>query len=370
MNAVDDPARCGFCGAQVVPGSLHCGRCGARMAAIQSRDKTQDERGGRADVSNQTERAGYGESSGRPATAGSFDPPKLSREVFPGAAAVTAPLEHAEASVVAPTNKAGRRREPRHVLLMVGMGLCGAFILGFAAWHHSSSQASAERHTRESEVSLLDQRLTALGQRLATVESANSKLTGEIAKQQRTSNAGLAPLAARMLRSVFTIETDTELGTAWAAWKTPGHTFLITANHVIAAVGTDGKVTILQKNSRWKGVVVRTDRTNDLALIRVDKQISSPLWQDSSVQPSPAPGSTMVLVGSPYGLEGTVTTGVVSRVTYNRIQTDAAANPGNSGGPAVDTKGEVIGILVSGGGENINFTIPIDRACVTLRHCT
>ena len=44
----------------------------------------------------------------------------------------------------------------------------------------------------------------------------------------------------------------------------------------------------------------------------------------------------LVLVGSPYGLEGTVTTGVVSRVGYDTIQTDAAANPGNSGGPGVD----------------------------------
>ena len=70
-------------------------------------------------------------------------------------------------------------------------------------------------------------------------------------------------------------------------------------------------------------------------------------------KPTPEPGSTVVLVGSLYGLEGTVTTGVVSRVTYNSIQTDAAANPGNSGGPAVDAKGRVVGILVAGGGENL-----------------
>jgi serine protease Do len=64
-----------------------------------------------------------------------------------------------------------------------------------------------------------------------------------------------------------------------------------------------------------------------------------------------------------------VTTGVISRITYNRIQADAAANPGNSGGPAVDKDGHVVGILLAGGGENVNFAVPIDRACVSIRRC-
>ena len=51
------------------------------------------------------------------------------------------------------------------------------------------------------------------------------------------------------------------------------------------------------------------------------------------------------------------------------IQTDAAANPGNSGGPAVDKKGRLVGVLVSGGGQNLNFAIPIGLACVKLRDC-
>ena len=51
------------------------------------------------------------------------------------------------------------------------------------------------------------------------------------------------------------------------------------------------------------------------------------------------------------------------------IQTDAAANPGNSGGPALDRNGRVVGVLVSGAGENINFAVPIGRACARLRRC-
>ena len=64
-----------------------------------------------------------------------------------------------------------------------------------------------------------------------------------------------------------------------------------------------------------------------------------------------------------------MTTGVGSRVTKKLIQTDAAANPGNSGGPAIDKQGHVVGVLVSGGGENLNFAVPIVRACIKLRSC-
>src|SRR2546423_2318335 len=128
-------------------------------------------------------------------------------------------------------------------------------------------------------------------------------------------------------------------------------------------------VTIRQRARRWSGTVIKTDAVNDLALIRVAALVGPLLWQNPNLDISPLPGDQLLLVGSPYGLEGTVTTGVVSRVTYNEIQTDAAANPGNSGGPAVDAQGSIVGILVSGGAENLNFLVPIQRACVTVRHC-
>jgi S1-C subfamily serine protease len=93
-----------------------------------------------------------------------------------------------------------------------------------------------------------------------------------------------------------------------------------------------------------------------------------PLWQSARTTP-PRAGDQLLLLGSPYGLYGTVTTGVVSRVTSRVIQTDAAANPGNSGGPALDRNGNIVGVLVAGGGENINFAVPIRLACAKLRRC-
>jgi len=107
----------------------------------------------------------------------------------------------------------------------------------------------------------------------------------------------------------------------------------------------------------------------NLALVEAPRILAAPLWQHPQLGVSPVVGDELVLVGSPFGLEGTVTSGVVSRVTYDAIQTDAAANPGNSGGPAVNRSGEVVGVLLAGGAENLNFAVPIQRACVTVRKC-
>jgi S1-C subfamily serine protease len=116
--------------------------------------------------------------------------------------------------------------------------------------------------------------------------------------------------------------------------------------------------------------VVKRDRGRDLAVLRVDgKPVGArPLWQKPQAN-KPRVGDALLLIGSPYGLGGTVTSGVVSRVRPKEIQTDAAANPGNSGGPAVDRKGRVVGVLVAGGGENLNFAVPIMRLCGSLRRC-
>jgi S1-C subfamily serine protease len=129
-------------------------------------------------------------------------------------------------------------------------------------------------------------------------------------------------------------------------------------------------VTLTRKGGSWSGEIVGTDKPNDLAVLRVSAKPegATPLWQYPGKK-RPKPGDQLLLIGSPYGLDGTVTTGIVSRVTRKWIQTDAAANPGNSGGPAVDKQGRVAGVLVAGGGQNLNFVVPIGLVCKKLRNC-
>jgi S1-C subfamily serine protease len=201
---------------------------------------------------------------------------------------------------------------------------------------------------------------------LGFVNKDTSKLEGRIRSTER--ELRVTALAGRARSSVFTIAAGRKYGSAFVAWRGDEGSFLITANHVVA--GWNDSVTIFRKKGNWEGEIVRRDPKNDLALVVVEGRPDGapPLWQKPR-RPKPKVGDRLLLVGSPYGLGGTVTTGIVSRVTRKTIQTDAAANPGNSGGPAVDRKGRVVGVLVAGGGENINFAIRIERACARLRRC-
>jgi S1-C subfamily serine protease len=221
------------------------------------------------------------------------------------------------------------------------------------------------------QVALLETDVRDLEGRMDRFLLADEKLGARLndsEKKLREKDQGIAPLAARVLKSVFTVNTSDGLGAGFAGWREDGVLYVVTAAHVVSEVGEN--VTLERSTGSWRGEVVARDRGRDLAVLRVEGNPvgAKPLWQKPAAN-KPRVGDTLVLIGSPFGLGGTVTSGVVSRVRPKEIQTDAAANPGNSGGPAVDRNGRVVGVLVSGGGQNINFAVPIMRLCGSLRDC-
>jgi putative serine protease PepD len=231
-----------------------------------------------------------------------------------------------------------------------------------------------ERSSRTSEIQALRTQLGRDRHRLAVLQSDNGLLAMRLAAARRsvsTLRATEARLAARTRRSVFVVETADGFGTGWAAWRAGRSTYLITANHVVQDAIAHGThdVTVNQKLRSWQGVIVATDAKNDLAVVRVANLQSPPLWQVPAAQPAAVVGDPVILVGSPFGLDGTVTAGVVSRISNDQIVIDAASNPGNSGGPAVDGSGQVVGVLLSGLGENLSLLVPIQRACAAVRRC-
>lgn len=144
---------------------------------------------------------------------------------------------------------------------------------------------------------------------------------------------------------------------------------VLTNNHVV-----DGAKTIsvkLADGRELEAVVVGTDSTTDLALLKLDQAKELPVARLGNSS-SAKVGEWVMAIGNPYGLEATVTVGVLSgkgRVIgaspYDDfLQTDASINPGNSGGPLFNTKGEVIGIntAIVPGGAGIGFSIPINLA--------
>jgi S1-C subfamily serine protease len=257
-----------------------------------------------------------------------------------------------------------RRALQLTALLSVALGLAAAIASTYAVLR-ARSLVEGERAARSADVAQLRSRLEAL-------QGRNTVLSGRVDSAVRKldrKEAGIAPLAARVLRSVFTVHTPDGLGSGFVAWRDGSDSYVVTAHHVVSdLLGAD--VTLSRKDGSWSGELIATDPRRDLALIRMEGRPAgaAPLWQRPGTD-VPEAGDQLLVVGSPYGLEGTVTTGIVSRVTTRYIQTDAAANPGNSGGPAIDRQGRVVGVVVGGGGENLNFAVPIRQVCTRLRRC-
>jgi len=180
---------------------------------------------------------------------------------------------------------------------------------------------------------------------------------------------------------------------------------ILTNNHVVAVAGNDGSITVnFNDGSTARAEVVGTDPVTDIAVIKaqgVKDLTPAKIGSSGSLRV----GQSVIAVGSPYGLNATVTSGIVSALnrpvsvstaeqqqqdpfgldpfgqaqqqqgqdtTYPAIQTDAAINPGNSGGPLVDLAGRVVGINSSirtsssslsgqGGSIGLGFAIPIDE---------
>jgi putative serine protease PepD len=160
---------------------------------------------------------------------------------------------------------------------------------------------------------------------------------------------------------------------------------VLTNNHVVA--GATGPITVtLADGSRHTATVVGSSPSYDLAVLKI-AGVSGLIPATLATGANPQVGQTVVAIGSPEGLTGTVTSGIVSAlnrtvtvqadngaaVVYNGLQTDAPINSGNSGGPLVNLQGQVVGIdsaIASAGSQGsgqsgsigLGFAIPVDQA--------
>ncbi len=152
--------------------------------------------------------------------------------------------------------------------------------------------------------------------------------------------------------------------------------YIVTNNHVIK--GADQIKVILHNKTEYDARIIGTDPVTDLALIKIKGKDLNPLKFGSSSDAEV--GSWVVAIGSPFGLEQTVTAGIISakgRILGSGpyddfIQTDASINPGNSGGPLLNLEGEVIGIntAIVRSGQGIGFAIPADLATGVIEQLT
>ena len=200
----------------------------------------------------------------------------------------------------------------------------------------------------------------------------------------------ISGIAAKVSPSVVEIDSTTSTGTdTGTGFFIESNGYIMTNNHVIeAAVLDKSKITVkLSNNREYTATVVGRDTSYDLAILKIDVSGAPALVLGNS--DNVQVGDPVIAIGSPLGLQGTVTSGIISAknrpVTtssdntagesafIDALQTDAAINPGNSGGPLVDATGAVIGVnsaiaslgnSISGqpGSIGLGFAIPINQA--------
>ena len=145
--------------------------------------------------------------------------------------------------------------------------------------------------------------------------------------------------------------------------------FVLTNAHVVE--GADEVFVTLTDKREFKAKIIGSDRRTDVALVKIEGSNLPRLTMGDSSKLRV--GEWVIAIGSPFGLENTVTAGIISANSRDTgdylplIQTDVAVNPGNSGGPLINMRGEVVGINSqiysrSGGYMGISFAVPIDEA--------
>jgi S1-C subfamily serine protease len=180
----------------------------------------------------------------------------------------------------------------------------------------------------------------------------------------------LAPSVAN-LRVYRRVRGGRRIGGGGSAFVLAGDGFLVTSAHVVEG-SADGGLASFVDGRELSFEVVGADALSDLAVLRADARdlVPAPLGDAAALRV----GQLVVAIGNPNGFAGSVTAGVVSalgrslpvragsarRVVDNVIQTDAALNPGNSGGALVDGRGRVVGVNTAVAGVGLGLAVPID----------
>jgi putative serine protease PepD len=172
------------------------------------------------------------------------------------------------------------------------------------------------------------------------------------------------------------VEVETSAGATGSGFVIDEEGHIVTNQHVVASA--QSAVVRFSDGAEVDADIVGTDPSTDIAVLDVDRPSSRLTPLSFAGEGSLQVGNPVIAIGSPFGLEGTLTTGVISALgreirspndftIENAVQTDAALNQGNSGGPVLDSQGRVVGVAAqirseSGGNVGIGYAIPGDTA--------
>jgi serine protease Do len=252
------------------------------------------------------------------------------------------------------------------------LALCGVLVMGLASTVLVAAPAAAQVRGLPDFTELVEQVGPAVVN-IRTIERGRNGATGSGGQDEqmleffRRFGIPLPPNAPRGQRPDRG-EEETPRGVG-SGFIVSADGFVMTNAHVVE--GADEVIVTLTDKREFKARIIGSDRRTDVAVVKIEAAglPAVKLGDASRVRV----GEWVMAIGSPFGLENTVTAGIVSAKQRDTgdylpfIQTDVAINPGNSGGPLINMRGEVIGINSqiysrSGGFQGISFAIPIDEA--------
>ncbi|MAT72269.1 MAG: serine protease [Planctomycetaceae bacterium] len=266
----------------------------------------------------------------------------------------------------------------RHLLAFAGV----FFVLGAGAgalWVASGSPTELTQRAAAQSAATSPLQSVSATPRPLTAEPAPVDLTPQEMRNIRvyeTANHSVVNIDTRTVRrDPFFMTTQAAEGSgSGAIIDRQGH--IITNYHVVD--GAQEMQVTLASNSVYPAVLVGHDKENDIAILRIDAPADELFPIEMGDSAPLRVGQSVYALGNPFGWDGTLTSGIISSLNRNLpsripgrqmqalIQTDAAMNPGNSGGPLLDSNARMVGMCVAiatrtGENTGVGFAIPIDR---------
>ena len=261
------------------------------------------------------------------------------------------------------------------VLVLIAMVVGAALMLGYQRYQPAAAVTTplvASAQASASKASLMDE--DTIASIYDRVSPAVVYITSTSQSGTRTSPFGGLPQLPGLPQQPQQPQPSTGTGSGIII-DDQGH--ILTNNHVVE--GADRIDVTLANDTTVQAKLLGADPGNDLAVLKIDVNASDLTVANLGSSKDLRPGQMAIAIGNPFGLDHTITVGVISSVgrTYsggssarpikNMIQTDAAINPGNSGGPLLNSSGQVIGITSAiespvRGSVGVGFAVPIDTA--------
>jgi len=205
-------------------------------------------------------------------------------------------------------------------------------------------------------------------------QSEASQLRADVKRLQQTVDAqedlifDAEHVIAEVAPSVVTLFTPGGLGTGFVVKSEDGVSWIATNFHVVSGrPGLERQILVEQNGSKWDAELEQWSEETDLAIVRIQATLPA-LELAHGAGSEPHVGDSVLAYGSPEGLQGTATVGIISALRPGWVQTDAEVTHGNSGGPLVDRAGRVVGITSLGfaRGSGLGFAVDATKLCPLL----